>query len=345
MLMRSPKGGKWQGVCKMTIKNEMILLGTDKIPELGGDVSYYQGDIDFRIMRASGIRAVIIRAGYGTTIDKRFITYINAAIKAGIAIGIYWFIYAKDAAGIKNNADKCLQIIEPYRQFITLGVWADWEYDSDKWAGSLSAAARSGLVDNFNCLIGDAGYEAGIYSNQDYIQSGKFQPWLVSKYPLWFAKYSANISSYAYKGKNSRPYMWQYSSMGDGKTHGTSSKYLDTNKVFIDFMPDTAIPPTDIVTQNPDAIQSMDNPYPEPTRTIYYTPVRTIMYGDDVKWVQWHMWRFGLFLDGAGNPDATQIDGRWGAKSDKALGIAQEILKLLPDKKCGPKSRQVFKQV
>ena len=59
-------------------------------------------------------------------------------------------------------------------------------------------------------------------------------------------------------------------------------------------------------------IKASDNPYPEPTRTIYYTPGKANMRGDDVKWVQWHMWRFGLFLDSAGHPDASQIDGVWG---------------------------------
>ncbi len=93
------------------------------------------------------------------------------------------------------------------------------------------------------------------------------------------------------------------------------------------------------------SVKASANPYPEPTRTIYYAPGKTNMRGDDVKWVQWHMWRFGLFLDGAGHPDASQIDGVWGAASDKALGEAQGLLGLTRDKKCGPKSRQAFKQI
>lgn len=329
----------------MASKKVIQLLGRGKLPVIGCDISYYQGSVDFEAMKNAGVKAVIIRAGYGTTVDKRFISYINAAIKAGLAIGVYWFIYAVNGAGAKNNAKKCLEIVEPYRQYITLGVWADWEYDSDSRAGAITANVRAVIVDAFNCKIEEAGYEAGIYSNQDYVRSGKFQSWLIGKYPLWFAKYSDSIGEYAFRGKNGLPYMWQYSSTGNGKVYGVSSKYIDLDKVYIDTIPDSVIPPADIVTQNPDAIKASDNPYPEPTRTIYYTSGRAIMYGDDVKWVQWHMWRFGLFLDEKGDPDVAQIDGRWGAKSDKALGIAQEILRLLPDKKCGQKSRQTFKQV
>lgn len=329
----------------MAIKKVMMLLDISKIPVGGCDISYYQGDVDFVAMKKAGIKAVIIRAGYGTTVDKRFISYINGAIKAGLAIGVYWFIYAGSSTRVKQNAQKCIEVIVPYKDYITCGIWSDWEYDSDRYAGPLTSAERSCLVDTFNVEIEKAGYEAGIYSNQDYIQSGKFQPWLVAKYPLWFAKYSLNIGNYATKGKQCRPYLWQYSSDGDGKTYGVSLKLLDMDRIYIDLVPDAAVPPAENVSKNPDVIKASDNPYPEPTRTIYYTVGQSLMYGDDVKWAQWHLWRFGLFLDNAGNPDAAQIDGKWGPASDKALKIAQEILKLLPDKKCGPLTRSVFKQI
>lgn len=81
--------------------------------ENGCDISYYQGDVDFVAMKKAGIKAVIIRAGYGTTIDKRFISYINAAIRAGLAIGVYWFMYAADRERSISNARKCLEVIAP----------------------------------------------------------------------------------------------------------------------------------------------------------------------------------------------------------------------------------------
>lgn len=329
----------------MAFKKVMVLLDIGSEAVYGCDVSYYQGNINFEVMKASGTSAVIIRAGYGTTTDKRFTSYINAAIKAGLAIGVYWFIYAADTAGAVRNAQKCLEVIRPYKEFITLGVWADWEYDSDKRAGLITANVRSLIVDAFNCRIEEAGHEAGIYSNQDYIQSRKFKPWLITKYPLWFAKYSGSISEYAFEGKNCRPYMWQYSSSGDGKAHGVSSKNIDLNRVYIDLTPDAAVPPADMVSENPDIVKAADNPYPEPTRNIYWRKGKALMYGDDVKWVQWHLWRFGLLLDKKGIPDAGQIDGLWGTKSDEALGIAQTRLGLKQDKICGPASRKTFKEI
>lgn len=329
----------------MAIKKVAMSLLPDGQTEDGCDISYYQGNVDFKVMKKAGIKAVIIRAGYGTTIDKRFITYINAAIREGFAIGIYWFVYASTATNVLNNAKKCLEAVVPYKQYISLGIWCDWEYDSDRYAGVMTASMRSKFVDMFNCYIEEAGYEAGIYSNQDYIQSKKFKPWLVAKYPLWFAKYSVNISSYAYKGKNNRPYIWQYSSTGNGKVYGVSSTKLDMNKVFIDLIPDAAVPPADKVSQNPEKINASDNPYPEPTRVIHYISGKSLMYGDDVKWIQWHLWRFGLFLNSTGLPDTALIDGVWGQKSDSALAIAQERLGLTIDRKCGYLTRTKFKIV
>lgn len=329
----------------MAIKKMMKLILPEAIAGIGSDISYYQGNVDFEAMKRAGIKAVIIRAGYGTTIDKRFISYINAAIKAGLAVGVYWFIYAEDRSQGKDNAEKCLKVIAPYEQYITLGVWADWEYDSDRYAGNLTPDTRSAIVDIFNRMIEIAGYEAGIYSNQDYIQSGKFTKELIEKYPLWFAKYSSSIGSYAGRGKGGRPYMWQYSSSGNGKVYGVSSKNLDMNQVYIDFIPSKTVPLTDKVSQDPDMIQASDNPYPEPTRNIYYRSGKPFMYGDDVKWVQWHLWRFGLFLNKKGIPDAKQIDGIWGVESDKALETAQARLGLKQDGICGILSREKFKSV
>lgn len=327
------------------IDKKILLLHSDEIPADGCDISYYQGDVDFKIMKAAGIKAVIIRAGYGTTVDKRFISYINEAVRTGLAVGVYWFIYAKDMAGIIKNAEKCMGVITPYKQYITCGAWSDWEYDSDRYAGILPSSVRSYMVDTFNQKIEAEGYETGIYSNQDYIQSGKFTSWLISKYPLWFAKYASDMGKYANDGKNKRPYLWQYSSDGNGNKYGVSSKKLDLNKVYIKIMREEAVPPLDKVTETPDSVKASNNPYIEPARVIFYNANKSFMYGDDVKWVQWHLWRFGLFLNISGLPDASQIDGIWGKKSDNALAEAQKRLGLTADRKCGRLSREKFKNV
>lgn len=309
------------------------------------DISYWQGQIDFKKMYAAGIRIVIIRAGYGTTQDKNFVSYINGALAAGIAVGVYWFMYALNAHGAVANARKCAEVILPYKGQITCGVWADWEGDSDRKAGKLTPAQRSAMVNAFLGVL-ETDYEVGIYSNQDYIKSGKFTKSLIADYPLWFAKYSLAIGQYADKGKDKAAYMWQYTSSAYGNMYGVSSATIDLDRVYFrPVYPTVKETVLDKVQKDNTVIKASDNPYPKPTRIIYYKPGMYIMRGDDIKHVQWHLWRFGLFLNEHGIPDATKIDGKWGSDSQTAFEEAQRRLGLEMDGKCGSISIEKFNNV
>lgn len=180
----------------------------------GIDVSNYQGKIDWAKVKADGIDFVIIRAGWGkTNVDPKFRNNIEGAISAGLNIGIYWFLYAKNENDIVLNAKKCIDVIEPYRQRINLKVWADWEYDSDKYKPGLNKATRTAWVKKFCEELKKAQYDVGIYANPDYLQT-KFND--ISEYPLWLAYYATKI------GKWDKAYMWQYTS--SGRVNGIVSK-------------------------------------------------------------------------------------------------------------------------
>lgn len=327
-------------------RREYLMMLNPSVVERGCDISYWQGNVDFKKMYAAGIRFVVIRAGYGTTADKNFVTYINGALAAGLKVGVYWFLYAKSDEKARNNAKKCLELIEPYADKITYGVWADWEYDSDQNAGAMTPARRSTLVRVFLTQLIDAGYEAGIYSNQDYIQSGKFSVTLIKDYPLWFAKYSNTMGKYAERGLGGHPYLWQHSSKGDGKNYGVSSTYLDLDWGYITLQEEIDTENVlDKVQTDVKIIKASDNPYPEPTRNLKYVAGRYLQYGDDVKWAQWHLWRFGLLLDKNGLPDATQIDGYWGPKSDAAQKEAEKRLNLEKNGILNKEKREVYKMI
>ena len=56
------------------------------------DVSVYQGDIDWAQVKAAGIYAAVIRAGYGRYIDqedKKFRRNYERARAAGVPVGVY----------------------------------------------------------------------------------------------------------------------------------------------------------------------------------------------------------------------------------------------------------------
>lgn len=327
----------------------MMLSGNGSVLMEGADISYFQGNIDAKKMYDAGIRMVIIRAGFGRqTQDKNFVTYINELYKAGIRIGVYWFLYATGICDAIANAKKCLEVIRPYKDMITCGVWADFEYDSDKYAGyQLTGDDRSDIVREFLDCIEEEGYNVGIYSNQDYIKSGKFTAELISRYPLWFAKYASKMGEYAKKGLGGVPYLWQYTSSGDGRAYGVGSKCLDLNKVYfhdVDYtVSQEAV--TDKVQKDTGAVKASDNPYPIPKRTIQYNQNSYLMHGDDVKYWQWHLWRFGLYLDENGNPDATQIDGFWGPDSHRAALEAKKRLGMPLNGSMDTSVRTIFESI
>lgn len=298
----------------MKLNNTIIVKGTD--------ISKWQGAVDFVKMKQMGIEFVIIRAGYGETEDKMFTAYINAALMAGLAVGVYWFIYAKDGDGAKKNADKFEQIVRPYKDKITCGAWADWEYDSDKKAGALTVAQRSNIVDKFCQIMVTYGYEVGIYANKDYINN-KFTEKLIAKYPLWYAQYNAQMDAAAYKGKNRKPYMWQYSSKGTGKDYGASSECIDLDYAYFEIAGKSVA----------DNISINRNPFVEPVSN-----VKIGKTGNDAMWVQWYLRQFGLLQE-------DEIDGIIGVKSDAAIREAQRRLGLIADGIVGKASRALWKKI
>ena len=77
----------------------------------GTDISKWQGSVDFVKMKQMGVEFVIIRAGYGETEDPMFTAYINAALMAGLAVGVYWFLYASENAGAKKMKNGLSEMI------------------------------------------------------------------------------------------------------------------------------------------------------------------------------------------------------------------------------------------
>lgn len=177
--------------------------------KLGIDVSYHQGEIDWRKVSACGIEFAIIRAGYGkSTVDKKFIENICGAQTAGLKVGVYWFLYALNEQDAIANAEMFHNTIALYKDVIDLKVWCDYEYDSDNYSIKhdviQTKESRTRIVKTFLHCLEEKGWDVGVYANPDYLNT-KFED--LSEYPLWLAKYSSDKGQYF-------PYMWQYSSKG-----------------------------------------------------------------------------------------------------------------------------------
>ena len=178
----------------------------------GIDVSKHNGTINWSKVKNDGVKFAIIRAGYGSnTVDPKFVANIEGAIAAGLKIGVYWFSYATSESKAKIEANKCLEVLKPYKNKISYPVFFDFEYDSVNYAMKQGVAISKTLSSNmakvFLQEIKNAGYIAGLYTNLDFSKN-YFTSEVLNSYDTWIAQYNSTCT---YSGPH---VMWQYSEKG-----------------------------------------------------------------------------------------------------------------------------------
>ena len=191
----------------------------------GIDVSEWNGDIDWDKVAASGIEFVIIRLGYRgyetgrLVLDLKFYDYIEGALAAGLKVGVYFFSQAVDEDEAREEAKFVLQNIRGYD--VTMPIYFDTEEveNGEARTDDLVTEDYTAHAAAFCEAIKEAGYDAGVYASQKWINKS-LDIKKLERYNVWFAKYS-DFPSTPY-----RFVMWQYSESGlvDG-----ISTYVDLN--------------------------------------------------------------------------------------------------------------------
>lgn len=187
------------------------------------DISSWNGDLDnddWEAIKDAGVDSVIIRAGYSKLNtnkhkkDERFKQNIKRASKHGLDVGVYYFTSALTKKEMKYEAEYFMEIIEPYRDMITLPVALDFETNSRgrlNW-GTLRELGQDNcteLVMTFCDIIADEGYEPMLYASRGLFNTYLDAEKLEDKYTIWLAQYTRDLSATGYEGEY---YMWQYSS-------------------------------------------------------------------------------------------------------------------------------------
>lgn len=175
------------------------------------DVSVHQGNINWKKVKAAEVNGVIIRAGYGKgNVDGKLKVNIEGAIASGIKyIGVYWFSYAYTLDMARREAQFCNDIIAPYKKYLNLGVYFDWEYDSMNYAKKNGITPNKSLITDMNLYfcrkITDLGYKAGYYLNRDYSRN-YIDDTKLKSYRRWYAWYN--------ESQPTDCYVWQFTSSG-----------------------------------------------------------------------------------------------------------------------------------
>ena len=197
----------------------------------GIDVSKYQGEIDWEVVKNDGIDYAIIRVGIrgysegGILEDEFFRQNIEGAIANGIPVGVYFFTQAVNEAEALEEADFVIGMLQGYE--LTYPVYLDIE-DVKKEScrtNGLTVEERTNNAKVFLERIREAGYEPALYGN---MKSFLLMVDLASleQYDKWFAGYTLPIY-YPYEYK-----MLQYSEKG--KVAGIPAA-VDINICFKDY--------------------------------------------------------------------------------------------------------------
>ena len=172
----------------------------------GIDVSKWQGNIDYKKVKSTGIQFIIARIGYGmyeNQKDQKFEDNYKGAINSNIPIGVYLYSYALNESDAKREADVVLKWLNNRK--LNLPVYYDIE---DKSQSTIDKNTLTKMCEAFCEKIESAGYWAGIYANKNWLTTHLDYKYLEKKYTIWVAQYN---NKNTYNGKYD---MWQYTSKG-----------------------------------------------------------------------------------------------------------------------------------
>ena len=181
------------------------------------DVSSWQGDIDWAKAKADGVEGAIIRLGFGwgNDADAKAQRNINECKRLGIPFGIYWYSYAEDASGSRQEGN---DVVSKLRQFgvrpndLKYPVYYDLE--SWTWTGHTppnDPNVYNGIVNAWYGALQSGGYQnLGVYSYTSYLQGPLNNANIYAK-TRWVAQYGPQMEFTAF-GTNDRG--WQYTESG-----------------------------------------------------------------------------------------------------------------------------------
>lgn len=173
----------------------------------GIDVSVYNGSVDFKRVKQSGIDFVMIREGYGSDgicpkqIDSNFAKNYSNAKKAGLYVGAYHYLYATTVNGAIQEAEGFLASLKG-KQF-EMPVALDIE---EVVHTKLPVHTVDEIIKAFMTRCENAGYFCVLYSYESFLTS-KISDEVREKYSVWCANVSATphikhgIHQYSFKGR------------------------------------------------------------------------------------------------------------------------------------------------
>lgn len=202
--------GVYQGRIKLALKM------AERYSVRGVDISYYQGDVDWRILE-NGLSFAYMKATEGSGHqDIRFEENLAGALETGLAVGAYHF-FSFESSG-KTQADHYIEVVGRWDGMLVPAV--DVEYYSSYEGVTDVEAIRTELQLLLDELEAYYGCKPVIYSTMTAYRTliqGEF-----TGYPLWIRNvYYQPL----FNGQNW--VFWQYSDKGMLEGYSGEERYID----------------------------------------------------------------------------------------------------------------------
>lgn len=174
---------------------------------IGIDVSSYQGIVNWKRVKSSGICFAILKiVRKDLNPDKQFENNWEGCQNAGVEIeGVYNYSYATTTEKAVSDARRVLEVLNGREAT----VWLDVEDSCQKNLGR----NLINIINAYAEVIKSAGLELGVYTGQSFYNS-YIKPYGGIDYPLWIAKYGTNNGTMQTKPQINGMVAWQYTSKG-----------------------------------------------------------------------------------------------------------------------------------
>lgn len=177
--------------------------------QYGVDVSEYQGNINFDMVKDAGISFMCMRSTKKNgQVDATFERNLDGCITRNLGYSCYKYAYATTHEGARIEADSVINLLQGRK----MPIWYDLE---DKSLPPFGMDAIEGIAMSFIGECREAGYEVGIYCNKNWYDNYISQ-YLKDKFTFWIARYGKNTGQIdeKYKPTGKNIIAWQYTSKG-----------------------------------------------------------------------------------------------------------------------------------
>ena len=158
----------------------------------GIDVSLFQGDIDWKKVKADGVEFAMIKASQGKTADygepftdPKFHQNRMGAGQAGLYWGTYHYLCAGSVIEARREAEYYVNLVKPY--YNEMKLWAAVDVEDSGYMGNLTKAQVTEIVRTFCDIVKAAGLRPMVYANSYWLNSKFDSP---AGIPIWEANLS-----------------------------------------------------------------------------------------------------------------------------------------------------------